>query len=447
MPHKPFIADFHIHSHYSRATSPQLNTVGIHKWAQIKGIEVIGTGDFTHPEWFLELQEKLEPAEPGLFKLKPDHAKLADSEVPDSCKTSAAGDKTAMRYLLTVEISSIYSKNGRGRKAHSIVCAPSFEVAAKINHQLEKIGNIKHDGRPILGLDPKELMKIVFDTSPDCMFIPAHIWTPHFSIFGSKSGFDSIEECFEEMTDHITALETGLSSDPAMNRLWSDLDRFTLISNSDAHSAMKLGREANRLACERNYHAIKDTLKTGDPSRFLETIEFYPEEGKYHHDGHRACKINFTPAQTAEHKGICPKCNQPLVIGVLNRVQSLADRSAKNTNKSANPPTALPTKIPFRYLVPLPEILSSVLKVGPQSKRITTEYFNLINHLGNEFHLLLDTPLEEIQKVGGPTIAQAIQNMRDGNLHIEPGYDGEFGKVQVFANKEKAANRRQEVMF
>ena len=322
-----FIADLHIHSHYSRSTSPLMNVAGITKWGKIKGIQLIGTGDFTHPQWFLELQEKLEPAEPGLFKLKNKYYDEISPEIPSSCKTE-------MRFMLTAEISTIYSKNGKCRKIHSILCAPSFENVAKINDKLSQIGNLKSDGRPIIGLDCKELMKITLDASPDNMFILAHAWTPHFSVFGSGSGFDTLEECLEELTPELTAIETGLSSDPAMNRLWSNLDNFTLISNSDAHSPMKLGREANRLNTALNYFNIKNTLKNGNPSNFMETIEFYPEEGKYHLDGHRKCGICLHPYQTAEHKGNCPKCGRKLTEGVLNRILKLADRPHRNIKKT-----------------------------------------------------------------------------------------------------------------
>ncbi|MEZ4087215.1 MAG: endonuclease Q family protein [Candidatus Gracilibacteria bacterium] len=426
-----FIADFHIHSHYSRATSPQLTAPGLHKWGQIKGIKVMGTGDFTHPSWFTELQDNLESAEPGLFKLNNKIVQEVQPEVPQSCHGE-------MRYLLSVEISSIYSKNGRVRKIHSIICSPTFQAAAKINHALDKIGNIKHDGRPILGIDAKELLKIVMDASPDCMFIPAHVWTPHFALFGSNSGFDSIEECFEEMTEHITALETGLSSDPAMNYLWSDIDRFTLVSNSDAHSPMKLGREANRLNCELNYFDIKETIKSGNPDKFLETIEFYPEEGKYHCDGHRNCKVSMTPEETKEANGICPKCERKVTVGVLNRVMSLADRKD---------PEARPNRIPYRYLVPLNEILSNIHQVGPNSKTVMTQYWKIIAALGNEFHILLDAPLSEIEKIGGPQIALAIDKVRRGDIYIKPGYDGEYGIVQVFSPEELEIDDKQTALF
>jgi len=426
-----FIADFHIHSHYSRATSPQCNALGLNKWGQIKGIKVIGTGDFTHPQWFNELQEKLEEAEPGLFKLKKQYAEEVKPEVPLACWDE-------MRYMLSTEISTIYSKNDRVRKIHSVVCAPSFESAAKINDELSKIGNLKADGRPILGLDCEELLKIVMDASPESMFILAHIWTPHFSVFGSASGFDSIDECFEDMVPHITALETGLSSDPAMNWLWSDLDRFTLVSNSDAHSPMKLGREANRLNTELDYYAMKEAVKRGDPNQFLETIEFYPEEGKYHYDGHRTCKVCLSPEETAKNKGLCPECGKKVTIGVCNRVKSLADR--KN-------PELRPNRIPFRYLVPLTDILANLFGTSPNTKRVLNEYFTLVSELGNEFHILLDAPVPDIERVAGAQIATAIDKMRRGDIHIEPGYDGEYGKVQVFSDTDMKESSNQQALF
>lgn len=433
-----FIADFHIHSHYSRSTSPQMNVAGITKWGKIKGIQLIGTGDFTHPQWFLELQEKLEPAEPGLFKLKDKYFDQISPEIPSSCQSE-------MRFMLTAEISTIYSKNGKCRKIHSILCAPSFEDVAKINDKLSQIGNLKSDGRPILGLDCKELMQITLDVSSENMFILAHAWTPHFSVFGSGSGFDTLEECLEELTPQLTAIETGLSSDPAMNRLWSDLDNITLISNSDAHSPMKLGREANRLNTELDYYQIKKTLKNGNPENFKETIEFYPEEGKYHLDGHRKCGIFFHPDQTTEHQGICPKCERKLTVGVLNRVLNLADRPHRNIKKTLD--STPKTQIPYRSLVPLADILSSVLGTAANSKKVLTEYFTLINEIGNEFHILLDAPLADLEKIGGPQTAKAIEKMRQGDLEISPGYDGEYGKVNVFSKDTNPINENQQTIF
>ncbi len=442
-----FIADFHIHSHYSRATSKEMNMVSLYKWGQIKGIQVIGTGDFTHPAWFNEIREKLEDAEPGLFTLKKDLAEEITVEIPPSCRTR-------MRFLLTVEISCIYSKNGKVRKVHMILAAPSFPAAAKINEALGKVGNLHADGRPILGLDAKELVKIALDASPDCMIIPAHAWTPHFGVLGQSSGFNTLEECFEELTPHITAIETGLSSDPAMNWRLSQLDNVTLVSNSDAHSPRKLGREANRFRCELSYFEILDALKKGDPKRFLETIEFYPEEGKYHLDGHADCNVSLTPEETKKLEGICPECGKKLVIGVMNRVDTLADRAPDSVEeKTENPtvhegrPFAHAKHIPFRYLVPLPEILADVLEVGPASKKVNLQYMELIGKLGNEFYILLDAPLEKIQAASSPVIAEAIKRVRTGKIHIEPGYDGKFGIIKVFENDHRQQLRDQMALF
>lgn len=407
-----FIADLHIHSKYSRATSRDMSPENIWKWAQLKGITVIGTGDFTHPKWFTELSEKLEPTGNGLFKLKKE---FQSDDIPDLCKAD-------VYFLLSAEISCIYSKNGKVRKIHSIIFAPDFKDAAKINASLAKIGNLAADGRPILGLDAKELLKIVLDASPDAMLVPAHAWTPHFSVFGSASGFDTLEECFEELTPHIHAIETGLSSDPAMNRRLSSLDNITLISNSDAHSPAKIGREANILDAEIiSYKAITDAIK--NRKGFLGTIEFFPEEGKYHYDGHRLCKASLTPQETIKRNYLCPVCNKKVTVGVMHRVEKLADR--EDGFKPENAPS-------YYSIIPLPEIISEVLKVGVNSKKVNKEYQNLLQKLGSEFKILMDARLEDIEKVGSPLIKEAISLMRSGNVHIVPGYDGEFGKVKIF---------------
>jgi len=316
-----FIADLHIHSKYSRATSRDLNPENLWRWAQLKGITVIGTGDFTHPAWLKELREKFNPAKDGLFTLKRD---LMTAELPDSCRSDVF-------FMLSAEISCIYGKNGRTRKIHSILLVPGFSDAEKINARLSQIGNLHSDGRPILGLDAKELLKIVLDISPQAMVIPAHAWTPHFSVFGAASGFDSIEECYEELSPHIHAIETGLSSDPLMNWRLSALDRITLISNSDAHSPAKLGREGNIFDTDVSYRAITGALKT--QTGFTGTIEFFPEEGKYHYDGHRGCGVSFTPKETIRHHGICPVCGKKLTIGVMHRVERLADREKASGQK------------------------------------------------------------------------------------------------------------------
>ncbi len=398
-----------------------MNALSLYKWGQLKGIMVMGTGDFTHPAWFQELQEKLEPAEDGLFTLKKEYASEIEKEIPALCRSTS-------RFLLTVEVSNIYSKNGKVRKVHNIICAPSFEVASKINSELSKIGNIAADGRPILGLDSKKLLQITLDASEKCMFIPAHVWTPHFSVFGSNSGFDSIQECFEELTPYITALETGLSSDPMMNWRWSELDNFTLVSNSDAHSPKKLGREANRLNTELNYFAIKDAIKKGDSEHFMETIEFFPEEGKYHFDGHRQCGVVFSPNESAANHDMCPKCGSKLTIGVMHRIDSLADRKDGTVRKN---------RIPFRYLIPLPEILADVIGMGVSSQRVEQSYFSLLRQLGNEFDILLDIPLADIAQASSPLIAEAISRVRTGNVSIRPGFDGEYGIINIFPEDEK----------
>jgi uncharacterized protein (TIGR00375 family) len=405
-----FIADLHIHSKYSRATSRDMSPESIWKWAQLKGIRLIGTGDFTHPKWLNELKEKLDPAGNGLFRLK---RKFLSDNIPNSCKADVF-------FLLTAEISCIYSKNGRTRKIHSIIFVHDFADAIKINSALSKIGNLHSDGRPILGLDARELLKIVLDASPDAMLVPAHAWTPHFSVFGAVSGFDSLEECFEELTPHIYAIETGLSSDPPMNRRLSALDRITLISNSDAHSPAKIGREANIFDTEISYKTIMDALKT--KNGFLGTIEFFPEEGKYHYDGHRQCDVSLSPEETIKHNYLCPVCGKKVTVGVMHRVAKLADREEGFIPKGAPA---------FYSIIPLPEIIAETIKVGVNSKSVNTAYQNLLHALGNEFSILMETPLADIEKAGSPLLRKAISRMREGKVNIAPGFDGEFGKVKI----------------
>lgn len=421
-----FIADLHIHSKYSRATSGEMSPENIWKWAQIKGISVIGTGDFTHPIWFKELNEKLEPTNSGLFRLRND---FRTEGIPDSCKAD-------VYFMLTAEISCIYSKNGRIRKIHSILFVPNFVDAAKIGVALSKIGNLNVDGRPVLGLDAKELLKIVLDKSPEAMLVPAHAWTPHFSIFGAESGFDSIEECFEELTPYIYAVETGLSSDPPMNWRLSALDRITLISNSDAHSPSKIGREANIFDTDISYKAMIDAIKTRNG--FIGTVEFFPEEGKYHYDGHRTCGISLSPQETIKHNYLCPVCCKRVTVGVMHRVEKLADRDEGFKPKGS----------PFFHsIIPLPEIIAKVLKVGPNSKAVDKEYQNLLQKLGSEFKILMDVPLKDIESVGSPLISEAISRMRKGDVHIDPGYDGEYGKIRIFEAVERRKIKGQSMLF
>jgi uncharacterized protein (TIGR00375 family) len=397
-----FIADLHIHSKYSRATSKEMNLESLDKWAKIKGIKEMSTGDFTHPAWFQEIKEKLEPAELGLYKLK--------------------NSKTDTRFLLSVEISSIYLQGGKTRRIHNLIYTPSMEIAEKINTALGLRGNIKSDGRPILGLSSIELAELVFGISEEVVIIPAHAWTPWFSVFGSMSGFDTIEECFGEYASRIFAIETGLSSDPAMNWRLSKLDKISLISNSDAHSVEKIGREANVFDTELSFNGIFEAIKSRDPNKFLYTIEFFPEEGKYHYDGHRACNVVMSPEETKKNNKICPQCKKPLTVGVMYRVNELADRPNNFIDKN---------RVPFKKVVPLSEIISEVLGVSKVSKKIKVEYERLIEIFGTELAILIDVFIEEIKNKGSEKLAEAIDKMRKGDINIQPGYDGEYGKVSI----------------
>lgn len=422
----PFIADLHIHSRYSRATSKEMSPESIWVWAQLKGISVIGTGDFTHPGWFKELNEKLEPGGNGLFKLKKSFMK---DNIPDSCRSDVF-------FMLTTEISSIYTKKGKTRKIHSILFVPDFEVAKKVNLALLKIGNLSSDGRPILGIDAKELLKIVLDSSPDSMLVPAHAWTPHFSIFGSESGFDSIEECFEELTPYIYAIETGLSSNPPMNWRLSTLDKVTLLSNSDAHSPNKIGREANIFDTEISYNGIIDAIKT--KKGLIGTIEFFPEEGKYHYDGHKACGISLSPKETKKYNYLCPVCSKRVTVGVMHRIEKLADREEGFMPKDHKS---------YYSIIPLPEIISEIFKVGTNSKAVDREYKNLLQRLGNEFRILMDLPLKDIESAGFPLLSEAIGKMRKGDVYIAPGFDGEYGKIKILEEVKRKGIKGQTLLF
>lgn len=409
------VADLHIHSYLSRACSPELRPEPLYRWCQLKGVQVLATGDFTHPRWLAELKEKLVPAEPGLFALRPELAQAEDEKVPPSCRGP-------VRFLLGVEISSIYKKSGRVRKIHNLVFAPSFEAAAAFNAKLEGMGaNLRSDGRPILGIDSKTLLSVLLEVSPEACLIPAHAWTPHFAVFGSESGFDTLEECFEDLTPQIFAIETGLSSDPPMNWRLSALDRLALISNSDAHSPEKLAREANLLDCELSYRAIFDAFRRKGPGRLLKTFEFFPEEGKYHVDGHRACKARLQPDETIRRNGLCPECGKPVTVGVLHRVEKLADRKPGERPASA---------AGFENIVPLKEVLGQVLKVGPSSGKVDKEYRRLLAKFGSELRILRETPPDRLEP-DSPLLALALRRMREGEVEVKPGYDGEYGAVSL----------------
>lgn len=422
-----FVADLHVHSRYSRATGREADLAGYHRWARVKGIGVVGTGDFTHPGWFAELEQQLVEKD-GLYALR---------ETPKGSPVEGAVPAdTAVRFILTTEISSIYKKHGQVRKVHSLIGVPSLEDARRLGTKLSGLGNIASDGRPILGLDPKDLLSILLETSPDAFLIPAHIWTPWFSLFGSKSGFDRIEDCFEELTPHIFALETGLSSDPLMNRRWSALDRYRLVSNSDAHSPGKLGREANLFDTEQSWRGLVDALRTG--TGFLGTFEFYPEEGKYHLDGHRKCGVCLDPDQTLKTGGMCPVCGTPVTVGVLSRVLTLADRAEPVTPRTAEG---------FRYIIPLPELLAELAGSGPGSKAVSALYARIITAFGSEYGFLLDTPLEDIERSQGGLLTEAVRRMREGRIDPRPGYDGQFGVIRVFDDAELTRLRGQDELF
>lgn len=407
-----YIADLHIHSKYSRATSRDCTPEHLDLWARRKGIRLVGTGDFTHPAWREELKEKLVPAEQGLYTLKPEYRMEESGAIPVQ----------APRFVLSGEISSIYKKNGRVRKVHNVILLPGLREAEELSRKLEAIGNIHSDGRPILGLDSHDLLELTLETCPEAIFIPAHIWTPHFSLFGAFSGFDTIEECFEDLTPHIHALETGLSSDPPMNWRLSALDRYTLVSNSDAHSPAKLGREANLIDAELSYPGLAAALAGGQKAGFAGTIEFFPEEGKYHLDGHRNCKLCLTPAETEKYGGKCPVCGKKITIGVQHRVEQLADRA-----EGYLPPHAAR----FESLVPLPEVIGASTGRAAAGVRVQRQYESMLRALGDEFSILRQISPSDIERVAGPCVAEGIRRLRAGRVQRIAGYDGEYGKIQL----------------
>ena len=415
-----FLADLHIHSHYARATSRQLVPEMLALWGRRKGLGVIGTGDFTHPGWRAELADALIEAEPGLYRLRPELAMPDDWHVPHT---------TEPRFVLSCEISSIYKKHGKVRKVHNVLLMPSLSQAEAFSKRLERIGNLHSDGRPILGLDSHDLLEIALECCPEVVFIPAHIWTPHFSLFGAYSGFDTIEECFEDLTPHIHALETGLSSDPAMNWRLSALDGYTLVSNSDAHSPANLAREANIFDCGLSYEGMRRALAHPDTAGFGGTLEFFPEEGKYHLDGHRVCKVCLTPQETNDLGGIWPVCGQKITVGVLHRVDELADRPEGSRPKAARH---------YESLIPLPEVIASTLGVGPNSVKVQRAYQAALSALGPELSILRQVPPEDIEQAAGPLVAESIRRLRSGSVEMQPGYDGEYGKVKILAPEEIA---------
>ena len=410
-----YIGDLHIHSRYSRATSKDCTPEHLDLWARKKGIHIVGTGDFTHPAWREELAEKLEPAEDGLYVLK-DEYRIKDEKIPG---------EMIPRFVITGEISSIYKKNGKVRKVHSLILLPGLEDAERISAKLEQIGNIHSDGRPILGLDCHDLLEIILELSPQAVYVPAHIWTPHFSLFGAFSGFDTVEECFEDLTPYIHAMETGLSSDPPMNWRVSALDRYQLISNSDAHSPAKLGREANLFDIPLSYDGLSRAIQTGQG--LYGTIEFFPEEGKYHMDGHRKCNLCLTPSDTLKYNGICPVCGRKITIGVSHRVEELSDREEGYIRENATP---------FESLVPLPEVIGASSGHSASSVKVQREYQKMLSELGPELEILRNLPLEDISRVSGTRVAEGIERLRRGQVERIPGFDGEYGVIKLFSAEE-----------
>ncbi|MFA5144241.1 MAG: endonuclease Q family protein [Candidatus Omnitrophota bacterium] len=406
----PFIADFHIHSKYSRATAKDMDLAALAKWAKIKGISMLGTGDFTHPVWLSELRTKLQKTDaPGVYRYD------------------------GVDFILTVEVSNIYFKAGRTRKVHNIIFAPTLETAEEIGRALSEYGELSSDGRPILSAECDRMVKLLTRIDPKIFFVPGHAWTPHFSMFGSNSGFDSPEECFEDQTAKICSIETGLSSDPAMNWRWSKLDRFCLMSNSDAHSPSKIGREANVFEDKIDYNDLLGILKTRNKERLLYTIEFFPEEGKYHWDGHRNCKTRLSPREAMKTNNICPVCGKKVTIGVMHRLEGLADRDEGYIDR---------TSPSFKRVVPLAEVIGEAFEVGADSVRVEREYFRLIKNFGTEFRILLEMSAKDLKESLPERIAQGILNVRGGNIEITPGYDGEYGKVKVFREGEKPKDKQ-----
>lgn len=414
-----FAADLHIHSKYSRAVSRNMVLEELDRWADDKGILVMGTGDFTHPAWMKEIKEKLEPAEQGLFRLKKKY------KLP-----TMKGTFADTRFMLSVEISCIYSRGGKTRRVHHVVLVPDIDSAEKINKQLSFVGKLASDGRPILGLDSEELANIVFGVNGNAVIVPAHAWTPWFGVLGSMSGFDSLEECFGKYTNKIFAIETGLSSDPGMNWRVPMLDKIAFISNSDSHSLQRIGREVNVFDCELSYDGIMDTIKSRNPKKFLNTVEFFPEEGKYHYDGHRACGVMMTPEETRKKNNLCPVCGKKVTIGVVYRVADLADKKRPEGYKD-------PKRVPFRNLVTLDSVIGEALDKGRATKSVLREYEKLIKTFNSEFNLLLNVPIKDIASATNEMIAEGVNRVRNGKLKISPGYDGEFGTVKIFEDSER----------
>jgi len=408
------IADFHIHSKYSRATSKVMDIPNLARWAKLKGIDIMGTGDFTHPLWLHELKQALKPSSTaeGLYEYDGVH------------------------FILTAEVCNIFSSGGKARRVHNALFAPSFEVVDKINKEFGYIGNLAADGRPMFGLSAEELVKIALSASPDCLIVPGHVWTPWFGVLGANSGFDSVEECFGKEAKNIYCLETGLSSDPAMNWRLSKLDKYSLISNSDSHSPQKIGREANVFDCKMSYKEIINILKTKDKKKFLYTVEFFPQEGKYHWAGHRVCGVSMSPLEAKNNNYTCPRCGKGITIGVESRVEKLADRPEGFTPDNA---------IPFKSMIPLIEIIAEARGKTSTSVGVIDEHMKTIKRLKSEFNILFDMQDAELEKELAGPVADAVKRVRNGQVHIAPGYDGVYGEVKIFGKDEKPPEKEKQM--
>ena len=398
-----YVTDFHIHSKYSRATSENMDLEHLDQFARRKGIKLLGSGDFTHPRWLKELRTKLVSALEGIYRYGETY------------------------FILTTEVNNVFLKAGITKKIHNLIFAPNFEAVEKINRKLSFYGDLESDGRPTLTLSASEMVEMVLSVSPDSLIVPSHAWTPWFSVFGANFGFDRIEDCFQDKTKNIYALETGLSSDPAMNWRLSSLDRYGLISNSDAHSPAKIGREANVFSQEMDYYQIMEAIKKKDREKFLFTVEFFPQEGKYHYDGHRKCDVRFSPQESQEHKNFCPKCHKKLTIGVMHRVEMLADRPDGNV-----PPGA----IPFRSMIPLEEIIAETLGKLVGTAAVEAEYQKLVPRVGSEFEILFMAPLEDLRHQTSERLVEGISRVRQGKVKILLGYDGVYGEINIFQEEE-----------
>lgn len=420
-----FIADLEIHSRYARAVSRDMTIPNLAIWAAKKGLKVIGTGDFTHPVWFRQMTELLEEAEPGLYRLQGREGSKADSR--------------DVRFVISGEVSCIYSKGGRVRRVHHLIFAPSFTAAEKFATSLARHGNLGSDGRPIIGIDSRVLLRLLLDASSECVLIPAHVWTPYFGVFGSMSGFDSLSECFEELEPEIFAIETGLSSDPPMNWRIPFLDKKAIMSSSDAHSLPRIGREATVFDTNISYRSIFDALRTRG-SEFVGTIEFFPEEGKYHYDGHRVCKVSWHPEETKRHRGLCPVCERPVTVGVMSRVETLRGLERRGDHR---PQWAKP----YWSIVPLDEVIAAAVSVGRGSKVVSNIYEEALTRFGNEFEILLNASKDDIRAGLPAKVAEALIRVREGKIGIEPGYDGEYGKIKIFSEEERVETNPQKTLF